>query len=668
MRNWDSEKPLLLYRKASHWSVKLNLSNEKSVAFKYAVYDTATQTITEWEQGADRVLHTAGKNSVTFLHQYARLPQKSWKGAGVALPLFSLRTEHDWGAGDFRGLGAFIEWLASCGFKMLQLLPLHDTTATRTRNDSYPYAPISAFALHPVYLDVETLARKAGVDVPEDIALRILAANRAERVNWEEVMELKETVMRMVFEEEHLNFRDDYNWFGFFDLNRVWLVPYAVFSYLRDKFGTADFSQWKEYAEYDDEKIADLASPGSEAYHSIAFYYFLQYHLHLQLKDACDLAVKNEIVLKGDLPVGVARYSVETWMYPQYFNLQMSYGAPPDAFSDVGQNWGFPTYNWARLKADDYNWWRRRLENMSQYFQALRVDHVIGLMRMFSIPVNTANPQLGFFDPFIPLAESELQREGINANEFGLIAEEGNPETIFIRTRGGLHFRMAMQNTELFKGLPQWLQEKLNSLYEQFFHEKQNDLWNSEGEEKLKMLKQSSPMLLCAEDLGMVPPSLPALLARLRILCMRIERMPVVFGEKFAPAGSAPYLSVATTGTHDMPTIREWWEENRTDIQYYYNHILGHHGLAPYFCEAWIAREILLSHMNSPAMWVEFPMQDVLAMHEGLRRENPAEERINDPANPEHVWNFRLHLTVENLNEQKQFIEHVASLISDAGR
>lgn len=668
LKNWDDEKPLLLYRKGAHWSIKLNLSNEKSIAFKYGVYDTETRKIIEWEDGVNRVLHIPGKNTVTFLHQYARLPQKSWKGASLSLPLFSLRSENDWGAGDFRSLRSLISWAASCNFKMIQLLPLLDTTVTRTRKDAYPYAPISTFALHPIYLDVETIARNAGVDVPEELALNILSANRAEVMNYEEVYRFKEQVMRLVFEEEHLNFRDDYNWFEFFDLNRGWLVPYAVFCYLRDKHGTADFAEWGEFALYDEDKVTELASPDSEAYHAIAFYYFLQYHLHLQLKDAADFAANHEVVLKGDLPVGVARHGVETWLNPRYFQMDTDYGAPPDGFSDLGQNWGFPTYNWEEMKADGFSWWRRRLEGMSQYFQAVRIDHVIGLMRMFSIPSSVGNPQLGVFDPFVPLSEEQLQREGIDANEYGLIAGDGDPDTIFIKTPSGLHFRMAMQNTHRFKELPAWMQEKLSGLYETFINEQQEELWVEEGEEKLLMLKYSSQMLLCAEDLGMVPRSLPGLLEKHRILCMRVERMPITFGEKFGLPSAAPYLSVVATGTHDMATLREWWEKHRSSAQYYFNHVLGHHGPAPYFGEAWIVREIITRHLESSAMWAEFPMQDVLAIHEGLRRSNPSEERINDPANPDHVWNFRLHLTIEQLSEQKQFIEHVAALISDAGR
>ena len=667
LRNWDTEKPLFLYRKAAHWSVKLNMAGERSVAFKYGIYDTVEGKIIQWEEGADRILHTTGKNTVTFLHQYARFNQESWKGTSLSLPLFSLRSEYDWGIGDFRSLKELVSWSASAGFKMLQLLPLLDTTVTRARKDSYPYSPVSAFAFHPLYLDVETLARKAGVDIDENIALRILAANKAPEVNYEEVFKLKEEVMRMIFEQEHLNFRDDFNWFEFFDLNRSWLVPYAVFSSLRDRFGTADFSKWGEYSEYSEEKASELADPSGDSYHSVAFYYFIQYHLHLQMKDVGELAAKNEIALKGDLPVGVARYSVETWMFPKLFNMNMSYGAPPDAFSDLGQNWGFPTYSWEEMKADGYSWWRRRMEHMSQYFQAVRVDHVIGFMRMFSIPASLSNPQLGYFDPFLPISESTLQREGINAAEFGLFGEDENADTIFIRTGSGIHFRLAMQNTQKFKSLPDWLREKLNRLYEEFF-ENQLELWTAAGEEKLQMLKKSSPMLLFAEDLGMVPPSVHGLLEKLRILCMRIERMPVGFGKKFGLTSEAPYLSAAITGTHDMATIREWWEKDRDTVQHYYNSVLGHHGIAPYFCEAWIMKEIVKNHLRSPAMWAEFPLQDILGMHEGLRRSNPAEERINDPSNANQVWNFRFHISIEHLNDQKQFNEHIASLIIDSGR
>jgi 4-alpha-glucanotransferase len=175
-------------------------------------------------------------------------------------------------------------------------------------------------------------------------------------------------------------------------------------------------------------------------------------------------------------------------------------------------------------------------------------------------------------------------------------------------------------------------------------------------------------MLICGEDLGMVPSAVPVVMKQLGILSLEIQRMPKDLHYEFFHPAQAPYLSVVTPSTHDMSTVRGWWEEDRTKTQRFYNTVLGQWGEAPATCEPWISKAIVIQHLQSPAMWATFQLQDLLGMSEALRRENPNEERINIPAIPKHYWRYRMHITLEQLLKEKEFNTELEEYVKDAGR
>ncbi|MEO5967519.1 MAG: 4-alpha-glucanotransferase, partial [Ferruginibacter sp.] len=679
LKNWEIDAPLFLYQKDDFYSIKLNLSKENTVTYKLAIFDSKLKTITDYEDGENRIFYNSGKKVQSVIHLYPKFNADTWKGAGLCVPVSSLRSVNDWGIGSFSDLKILTDWCVETGFKMIQLLPVNDTTATHTLKDSYPYSCISAFALHPIYLDVNKLAESADFKFDNAFLNEIEINNKSSVVDFPKVYSLKIKVLREIFNSSGLSFKDDFAWFDFFDLNREWLTPYAVFCFLRDKYGSSDFSSWPEHHNYIEDNILALADPSNEFYNEIAFYYFIQFHLHLQFKDVVDYAHKNNVILKGDLPIGVGRNSVETWMFPQLFNPALSAGAPPDMFSKVGQNWGFPTYNWEEMKKNDYSWWRKRMESLAVYFDAVRIDHVIGFLRIWSIPLNAVNGQLGYFDPAKGLSKNDFEFAGINFDEQrfcepfysnSIEDKDNTPLTnvLLLRHNNLYHFRIDMQQTSSYKQLSDDVKYKLDKLYQFYFYEKQNDLWKEGGMEKLTMIRESTDMLVCAENLGMVPEIMSEILQKLSILSLIVQRMPLLQSERFSSLINADYLSVVTPSTHDMTTIREWWENDRESVQYYFNNVLGKHGLAPFYCEPEIARAIINMHLNSPAMWSIFLLQDVLATHEGLRRADAKEERINDPADDNHNWNYRLHIPLEKLVEQNQFNEHLAVLLEESGR
>lgn len=725
LHNWKEKKPLLFQKNKGSWVVKVNMADEKfPVEYKVALFDTKEKKILQYESGPNRELTTIlKKNQKVLINLHLSFAEFAFKAAGINFPVTALKTNSSWGIGDFTDLKNYADFAKATGLKIIQLLPLNDTTATHTRKDSYPYAAISAFGLHPAMLDVEKLCRLAAVEIDEATREKIRALNALESLDYEAVSELKQKYIRLVFEKEKHFFKDDFDWFEYFDINRNWLTPYAVFCYLRDKYKTADFNNWEEAALYNEEAILDFAAPDTGHYPEIALHYFIQYHLHLQLKEAAEYANKCGLVLKADLPIGVGRYSVETWMHPELFHMDMQAGAPPDDFSDAGQNWNFPTYNWPQMSMDNYAWWRQRMEQLSNYFDAVRIDHILGFFRIWSIPLANEDALLGYFVKAKALQPQHFTQAGLIFNKerftqpyitgellenyFGdqaswikeIFLDEDKfknefktqqavaayfklhphkavlqskinkllADVILIEEEGnGFHFRIHMFKTNSFKALPAKEQQILKSLYEAYFYQHQNKLWKAEGIEKLQALKSASnEMLLCGEDLGMVPDFVPETLAQLQILCLQVERMPKNEQDQFSKPAAAPYAAVVTPGTHDMSTLRGWWEEDRELTRNYYHLQLKHYSEPPAFADAEICEQIIKEHLASPALFSIFLMQDLLATNAALRKEDPHSERINIPANPNHYWNYRMHVSLEEIMKETPWLKHLKQLVKN---
>lgn len=748
-KNWDVKKLLPLKPCGNWFSIKINLSKEDfPITYKYGIYNIKSKTYI-YEEGNDRILPAkADKKQTVILHDGFVHTQKRWRGAGVSIPVFSLRSKKSFGTGEFNDIKLLIDWAKQSGLKLLQFLPVNDTTATYTAKDSYPYAAISAFALHPIYINLNAVAGTQHTSLITSLNKKKKSLDQQSGLNYEDVINFKLSALKEIYQEKKDSFLTGINSFdstdsfgNFFDLNREWLVPYAAYCFLRDKNKTADFTKWKSHKVYKEDAIQKLVSPSQPQYDEICFHYFIQYHLHLQLKQASEYAHKKGIILKGDIAIGVSRNSCDVWVDPSLYNVDEQAGAPPDDFAVTGQNWGFPTYNWKKMAKDNYAWWRKRFAQMNNYFDSFRIDHILGFFRIWSIPINAVEGILGRFVPAIPLHISEFHKNGIwfdyaryckpfinenilqqhfgdnineikkiflNTKENGLyeLKEEFNTQRKVEKyfeelsdeniknNRQGLynlisnvilieedsleenagsapqhfHFRILMQKTSSFQHLDGNTQSQLSGLYINYFYQRQDELWKNEAMHKLPALKRSTDMLICGEDLGMVPHCVPQVMHQTGILSLEIERMPKDSSLTFFHPKNAPYLSVVTPSTHDMSTIREWWEEDKALIQNFYNYVMGHYGTAPDICEPWISKEIILQHLYSPAMWSIFQLQDILGMSEKLRRENPKEERINQPSDVDHYWKYRMHIALEELIKQKDFAKELKILITQSGR
>ena len=737
--NWNASRAIVMEEiQANEWITTLPAEGlQFPLEFKFIAVNAENGEIEEWETGNNHQLYLNDlrKGEIFYTKetevQFASMDRKI---AGTAIPVFSLRSEGSYGVGDFGDLKKFIDWAEQTHQKAVQILPINDTTITGTWVDSYPYNSISIYAFHPMYIDLRQLGKLKDKEAAAAYEEKRLELNALPQIDYEGVNNAKREYIRLMFQQTGKKVLASAAFKKFFKENEHWLLPYAAFSHLRDQYGTPDFSQWPEHQTYDAKTIAAMCEPESECYENIAYYYYIQYNLHIQLLEAGSYARQKGIILKGDIPIGISRNSVEAWIEPYYFNMNGQAGAPPDAFSANGQNWGFPTYNWDVMEQDNYLWWQRRFRKMAEYFTAYRIDHILGFFRIWEIPSHSVHGLLGQFVPALPMGVEEIQNFGLNfqkdfmtkpfinedilsrlfGEKAGFVKEtflqhshddiwdmrpefdtqrkveawftdKKDEESVEIREKiytlisnvlfvpdrknpSTYHPRITVQNDFIFERLNDQEKDAFNRLYNHYYYQRHNQFWYNEAMKKLPMLTQCTSMLVCGEDLGMVPDCVPWVMEQLQILSLEIQRMPKNPQHEFGHLWEYPRRSVCTISTHDMATLRGWWEEDMELTSRYYNHVLGNWGEVPATAPAEICEEIVRQHLYSPSLLAILAFQDWLSMDADIRYPDANAERINVPANPRHYWRYRMHLTIEELMKSKNFNEKLTSMINETGR
>ncbi|WP_337943578.1 4-alpha-glucanotransferase [Prevotella sp.] len=736
--NWHTDRALKMYEhNYNEWVADLDIEAFKEKVAELKFIATTDNGDVLWETGFNRKIEIPelkkGEACVYDMDQVF-FEICDTKLAGTLVPVFSLRTKGSFGVGDFGDLKMMIDWVAETKQKVLQVLPINDTTSTHTWTDSYPYSCISIFALHPQYADLRQLPQIADKKKATEFEALRKELNELKQIDYERVNDAKTDYLRIIFQQEGEQVMKTLDFKQFLKDNEHWLVPYAQYCHLRDTFGNVDFSTWKGHETWHEQDRGALLNPRSKEFNNVAFYYYVQFVLNNQMRGAHEYAMARGVILKGDIPIGVNRNGCDVWHEPQYFNLNSQAGAPPDSFSVNGQNWGFPTYNWQRMIEDGCQWWIRRFQNMSKFFDAYRIDHVLGFFRIWAIPTSCVHGLLGQFAPSLAMTRDEIEGYGLHFQEqlfttpfiarwvvdrvFGIHAEEviekylnhehddifslkpeydterkieaafnGKETADDIWVRDGLyalaadvlfvrddndsnkfHPRITAQLNFMYEALMDSDKEKFNRLYNDYYYRRNNNFWYNEAMKKLPVLVQATRMLVCAEDLGMVPDCVAWVMNELRILSLELQQMPKDPSVKFGELWKNPYRSVCTLSTHDMPTLRQWWDEDYNRTQEYYNSQLYRSGAAPHPLPGWLAREIIANQLTCPSMLCILSLQDWFAIDEKLRLEDANAERINIPANPRHYWRYRMHLNIEDLIANKEYNDNIKELIQHTGR
>ena len=739
MGEWDDSKAIrMTEHNINEWLADIDAGElaDSLIDFKFFAKDDATGNIV-WEYSNNRSVQLpdlADGQVVVYDLSQAFFPLPPVRCAGTLVPVFSLRSRESFGVGDFGDLKKMIDWVAKTKQRVLQILPINDTTITHTWTDSYPYSCISIFALHPQYADLNQLPKIADKALADEMEQLRQELNALPQIDYERVNDAKVRYLRAIYEQEGKTTLASTEFKQFFKETEQWLVPYAQYCFLRDTNGTADFLKWEGHTSWNEDDRAALSNGRTKAYRDVAFYYFVQFILSEQMKAAHEYARANHVILKGDIPIGVNRFGCDVWSEPRYFNLNGQAGAPPDDFSVSGQNWGFPTYNWDEMIADGCQWWVRRFQNMQQYFDAYRIDHVLGFFRIWEIPATAVHGLLGHFSPALGMSREEIEGYGLHWQEdlfttpfitdwvldrvFHERAQEVREKYVEPKWEG--HYRMRPEfDTQkkieaAFEGCTEerdiWLRDGLysqvsdvlfvrdhkdsnkfhprisvqfdfiyenlydsdkaifNRLYNDYFYRRNNQFWYHEAMKKLPLLVNATRMLVCAEDLGMVPDCVEWVMNELRILSLELQSMPKDPKVRFGYLSRNPYRSVCTISSHDMPTLRQWWDENWERTQTYHNTMLHRGDAAPHPLPGWLARDILSRHLYSPSMLCIISIQDWMAMDENLRLDDPDAERINIPANPKHYWRYRMHVNLEDLMENQDFNGNMIEMITNSGR
>lgn len=638
---------------------------------------------------------------------------------GIVVPLSALKSNKSVGIGEFADLPALGRWAASSGIQLIQILPVNDTGFERS-----PYSALSAFALHPVYARLEDFpeaaAGKSAVGISDDI--KVLKAglesslSETGNIDFNAVLTGKMRILRSLWNASSAS---DIRESGKWEKANPWVKSYVLFSLLKEE---NDLKSWLEWKSHRDPSNRDLAELWKKRKKEASFWVWLQWRLESQFKAAAEEFDSLGIALKGDIPILINDDSADVWAERSNFHLKLRAGSPPDAGSPGGQNWGFPTYNWNHQRKNDFHWWRGRLNQAAKFYHAYRIDHVLGFFRIWAVPEDDISALNGYFEPSVsitrhnfealgwddgritwlsrahfpggelretfgeetPAVQAMLEQVGLDdlwrAHPDGPTEKEVAASTLseeakdrFIRALRNRTLlaigndtwlpSLNYQNTRGWKSLSNGERDALNELFHRT-EEASRALWEETGRELLGMMKRGGSMLVCAEDLGSIPPSVPGVLADLGILGLKVTRWAREWdepGQPYIPFNQYPELSVTTSSVHDSTTLRGWLaQEAREDRELRQAlelaedaDLSGTGGV----------KKVLEGLQASASLITAYPIQDLLALDPHCVTVNPEAERINIPGTvQENNWTWRMKTSLEDLMERHELTVEIKAL------
>ena len=642
---------------------------------------------------------------------------------GIVVPVSALRTESSLGIGEFADIPALAAWCADVGLDLIQILPVNDTGWQAS-----PYSAVSAFALHPIYLRIDALP-EYGQLTPEarsqtDGAIAALRAEHGsdEQVRYNAVLDAKDAIIRRIYDDRcgDPEVRDAAR--GFLHENE-WVRAYAAYKVLKAE---NDGASWKEWPDFRDPtpEILETVWADERRQNDLRYHAWVQLRLDEQLRSAAAAAAERGVLLKGDLPILINDDSADAWAQRNYFSTRLRAGAPPDAQSVTGQNWGLPIYDWAELARDDYHWWKNRLIQAARYYAAYRIDHVLGFFRVWSIPADDFTGYLGHFTPCASASRERLHEVGLDNARIRWLAEphipgaalaerlgdemdaladrclrriEGEDIYLFAPTIRGERDILSLECSDTARDwllmqyrdralirlehdtfVPVWSHaacSRFDSLSDDERHrfeslvaalrQESEELWEAQARRLLGFMRGTTDMLACAEDLGAIPDCVPRVLEDLGILGLRIPRWTRRWddpGQPFIPPVEYPVLTVCAPSVHDTSTMRGWWRED--DDQYRFWRTLGFDAPVSETYDAATARRVIEALLRTSSAICVMQIQDLCALVDGLVPDDPNEERVNVPGTVDEAnWSYRA-VPLESLAARDDLKEVLAPMLA----
>ncbi len=580
---------------------------------------------------------------------------KTKKRAGVSLPLFSLYTKKSFSVGDIYSLEVLGEWACKVGITIIQILPLNDLGFGRS-----PYSSISAFAIDPVYISLYLLGIN---DINIDIQNRI-----------DDKIKIKESKIKILKDHFNTIINDDLIKIvdSFIEQNE-WLKEYISFTILNHEFNGVHWSLWQK--EYSLELVSELRRSNEKEFVFIAWLQMVAYE---QLKDQKMKLQNNGVFLKGDMPILTSDHSADVWARTYLFNRELTSGAPPDYFNAEGQNWGFPVIDWKEMKREKFSWWKMRLAYLENFYHLYRIDHVLGMYRIWAIPRSKESAKFGFFHPQKGVSRKEFNQARLFPEDFeklGLIYEFKPDHYIFY---------WDFFKTNQYQSLPEEIKAKFYPLSELHL-KKDEEHWRKAGEEILNFLFENSTMLPCAEDLGAVPSFVRDSIHDMKLLGLDIIRWTRSFedGSYIKPDGYRK-VAVSSLSVHDTSTALGWWmEAGDHDRKEFAKLFTIDHGK-----EKTLEQSNLPSLEQIPTLLLEVALrcgsqfsihmlQDyILNGALGMERngnpgiiKDPSKQKINTPGTPEDKnWGYVFPFYAEDLLNDLELCKNIRELIKMNGR
>jgi 4-alpha-glucanotransferase len=360
------------------------------------------------------------------------MQQRFDRSAGILMPVSSLPSPY--GIGSFgKSAYDFVDNLVAARQKFWQILPLGPTSF----GDS-PYASFSAFAGNPYFIDLDKLVEEGLLE--SDYVHSFMWNMEEQYVDYGLIYNSRFQVLRTAFKNSSHQNLDEYK--TFLKENEYWLEGYCLYSACKNKFEGTSWTDWESEIKFrDEESVQELKE---ELKDDIEFYKFVQYKFYEQWNQLKEYANDKEIEIIGDIPLYVAMDSADVWQHTEFFQLDEELnptkvaGVPPDVFSETGQRWGNPLYDWKKLEAEDFSWWRKRMEHSARLYDVIRIDHFIGMVKYYAIPAEDEDARNGAWEKGPGLKLIQVMNESIEDKK--IIAEDLGvqmPEVVKVLEKSG---------------------------------------------------------------------------------------------------------------------------------------------------------------------------------------------------------------------------------------